>query len=69
MTTRTLDVTPAQTRPAWVVPALVILVATVVAWRASVPYVVGVYKDDGVYALLGKAIATGQGFHYIQVER
>jgi hypothetical protein len=28
---------------------------------------VGVFHDDGVYALLGKAIASGQGFHYIQL--
>jgi hypothetical protein len=49
------------------VPALVTLIATVVAWWASAPYVVGVFHDDGVYALLGKALASGQGFRYIQL--
>ncbi|MEO7856760.1 MAG: hypothetical protein ABIU76_07085, partial [Gemmatimonadaceae bacterium] len=46
---------------------LIVMVAVVpmlVAWWASVPYVVGVWHDDGVYALLGRAIATGEGFHY-----
>jgi hypothetical protein len=65
MTTGTPGDTPA--RPAWLVPVLVTLIATVVAWWASVPYVVGVFHDDGVYALLGKAIASGQGFRYIQL--
>jgi hypothetical protein len=63
----TIEDTLSPTRPAWLVPALVTLIATVVAWWASVPYVVGVFHDDGVYALLGKAIASGQGFRYIQL--
>ncbi|MFL5607595.1 MAG: hypothetical protein ACJ8AD_14190 [Gemmatimonadaceae bacterium] len=63
----TVDKALSPTRPAWLVPALVTLIATVVAWWASVPYVVGVFHDDGVYALLGKAIASGQGFRYIQL--
>jgi hypothetical protein len=67
MTSGTREGVPPRTRPAWLLPALVALVATVVAWWASVPYVVGVFHDDGVYALLGKAIASGQGFRYIQL--
>jgi hypothetical protein len=67
MTTGTIEDTSPRPRPAWLVPALVTLIATVVAWWASVPYVVGVFHDDGVYALLGKALASGQGFRYIQL--
>jgi hypothetical protein len=47
--------------------AAVVVVAALVAWWASVPYVVGVWHDDGVYALLGRAIASGQGFIYTQL--
>lgn len=57
MTAIVPDATPARSQPAWLVPALVTLTATVVAWWASVLYVVGVFHDDGIYALLGKAIA------------
>jgi hypothetical protein len=67
MTTGTIEDALPPSRPTWLVPTLVTLVALVVAWWASVPYVVGVFHDDGVYALLGKAIASGEGFHYIQL--
>ena len=67
MTALAPDAAPERSRPAWLVPLLVALIATVVAWWASVPYVVGVFHDDGVYALLGKALAEGQGFRYLQL--
>ncbi|MBC7671395.1 MAG: hypothetical protein H7247_03150, partial [Polaromonas sp.] len=35
-------------------------------WAAST-YLVGVFHDDGVYALLARAIASGDGFHYTQL--
>lgn len=59
---------PASTsraRSAVVLPALVALAAALGAWWAGSPYVVGVFHDDGVYALLAKAIATGRGFHHL----
>jgi hypothetical protein len=49
--------------------ALFILFAVVLgtaAWAAQ-PYPVGVYHDDGVYVVLGKAIATGQGYRYLNL--
>jgi hypothetical protein len=45
-------------------PVLVIVIAIAIARWATVPYVVGVYHDDGIYALLARSIATGQGFHF-----
>jgi hypothetical protein len=67
MTSTALEAAPTRVRSVWLVPALAVLVSLVVAWWASVPYLVGVFKDDGIYVLLGKAIASGQGFHYTQL--
>jgi hypothetical protein len=49
--------------------ALFILVAVVLGtavWAAQ-PYPVGVYHDDGVYVVLAKAIANGEGFRYLNL--
>ena len=54
-------------RTAGLMPALLALVVGTAAWYAATPYVVGVFHDDGVYALLAKAIAEGRGFHYLQL--
>jgi hypothetical protein len=67
MTAVALEAAPARTRAAWLVPGMVALVAAVVTWWASMPYLVGVFHDDGVYALLAQSIATGHGFHYLQL--
>ena len=46
-------------------PAVVFVVAACVAVSAlRGPYLVGVFHDDGVYALLAREIANGNGFHY-----
>jgi hypothetical protein len=47
-----------------VLPVLVTVVAVAVAHWATASYMVGVFHDDGVYALLARSIANGQGFHY-----
>jgi hypothetical protein len=67
MTAVALQATRIRVRGATVLAGAVLVVATLVAWWASMPYVVGVWHDDGVYALLGRAIASGQGFHYTQL--
>jgi hypothetical protein len=67
MTAVALEATRIRVRGATVLAGAVLIVATLVAWWASMPYVVGVWHDDGVYALLGRAIASGQGFHYTQL--
>ena len=50
-----------------VIPILLTAVAIRIAAWASAPYLVGVFHDDGVYALLARAIASGNGFHYMQL--
>ena len=55
---------PSRVRTGWVPPVLVILIAFATAQWAAVPYVVGVFHDDGVYALLARSLASGQGFHH-----
>ena len=47
--------------------ALVALAAAAVALWAMRPYAVGVYHDDGVYAILAKSLATGRGFRYLHL--
>ena len=66
MTTVALEATRIRVRTSTLLAGTIVVVAALVAWWASVPYVVGVWHDDGVYALLGRAIASGKGFHYTQ---
>ena len=54
-------------RTAALLPALLALAVGAAAWSAATPYLVGVFHDDGVYALLAKALAEGRGFHYLQL--
>lgn len=67
MTVVALEATPVRVRSATLLAGAVVVLASLVAWWASVPYVVGVWHDDGVYALLGRAIASGHGFHHTQL--
>jgi hypothetical protein len=48
-------------------PFLVAALAFAVATWASRPYAVGVFHDDGVYAILAKSLATGQGYRYLHL--
>jgi len=48
-------------------PILAAALAFAVALWASRPYAVGVFHDDGVYAVLAKSIATGQGYRYLHL--
>ncbi|MES2178687.1 MAG: hypothetical protein V4550_12580 [Gemmatimonadota bacterium] len=48
----------------FVAPAIVLVVATSIAFWSLGTYLVGVFHDDGVYALLAQSIASGNGFHY-----
>ena len=64
MTAGIIDATAVRPRTAWWLPALVILIVTAIVHRETAPYVVGVFHDDGIYALLARSVATGQGFHY-----
>ena len=64
MTAVALAATPSRTRIGWIMPALAATLAAVGVWWAVVPYLVGVFHDDGIYVLLARSIAEGQGFHY-----
>ena len=67
MTAVTIEASRVRVTASAVLAGAVIVVAALVAWWASVPYVVGVWHDDGVYTLLGRAIAAGEGFTYTQL--
>lgn len=45
---------------------LAALVLGVAVWAAN-PYPVGVFHDDGVYVILGKSLATGQGYRFLHL--
>lgn len=64
MTAVAIPATPVRAGSRWLLGGLVVLVAFVVARWAAAPYVVGVFHDDGIYALLARSIAGGQGFHH-----
>ena len=48
-------------------PVFVAALAAAVALWASQAYAVGVFHDDGVYVILGKSIATGQGYRFLHL--
>jgi hypothetical protein len=50
-----------------ILPWLAAVLVAAVAWWASRPYAVGVFHDDGVYVILAKSIATGQGFRFLHL--
>jgi len=58
---------PALARSARVVPWLAPLLVFAVALRAVNAYPVGATHDDAVYVVLAKALATGQGFRYLNL--
>ncbi|MDQ3950631.1 MAG: hypothetical protein M3282_09805 [Gemmatimonadota bacterium] len=53
--------------PAWLAPLGVGAVVLAVAAATMSPWPVGVYYDDGVYLILGKALATGEGYRYLNL--
>src|SRR5687768_15019347 len=51
-------------------PATAVIVATValvVAIVAIPNWPAGVFQDDGIYVILGKALATGEGYRYLNL--
>jgi hypothetical protein len=64
MTAVVIPATPSRNRTGWLLPALATAVVWLVVRWATVPYMVGVFHDDGVYLLLARSIASGGGFHY-----
>src|SRR3954462_9702336 len=54
-------------RASRLIPLVVAAIVFGVAMWASHPYLVGVFHDDGVYAILAKSLATGQGYRYLHL--
>ena len=48
-------------------PVLAGLITLAVATFAIAPWPVGVFYDDGIYLILGKALATGEGLRYLNL--
>ncbi len=51
----------------WLSAFLTLLIPAAIAVWATSPYVIGVFHDDGVYALLARSLASGHGFHYSHI--
>ena len=55
----------AGARGAWIAGLAVTVIAVVVSLQ--VPLLGGLWNDDGVYLVLGRALAAGQGYHAIHI--
>ena len=49
------------------VPVLLAAVAAVAVVLSIEPFPVGVFQDDGIYTVLAKSLATGQGYRYLHL--
>jgi hypothetical protein len=77
MTTRLADVETAdviagavaraRTLPAWLLPFIVGAIAFGAGALIIEGYVIGVAHDDGMYVILGKALASGRGYRWLHV--
>jgi hypothetical protein len=50
-----------------IAPAFVVAVVLVVGVWAIQPYPAGIFHDDGVYLILAKSLATGEGYRYLHI--
>ncbi len=53
--------------PAWLAPFGVGAVVLAVAAATMTTWPVGVFYDDGIYLVLGKSLATGEGYRYLNL--
>ena len=53
--------------PSWAAPVAVGLVTLLIAMSVVRPYVIGAFHDDAIYAILARALATGEGYRYIHL--
>lgn len=56
------DVSPASRRFDRLVPVIVTVLVLLVAMMTITPWPVGAFEDDGIYTVLARALATGEGF-------
>ena len=57
----------ARAVPAWLLPTVVGALVCAVAASMVDGFIVGIAHDDGMYVILAKAIATGQGYRWLHV--
>src|SRR5687768_2946116 len=62
-----LPASPQPERRGWLAPLAAAVFAAGLAVLLWSPSAVGVFFDDGIYVLLGKALASGDGLHYAGV--
>ena len=58
---------PATNRREWMIPLLLAVLSTLAVVVSIEPFPVGVFQDDGIYTVLGKSLATGQGYRYLNM--
>jgi hypothetical protein len=58
---------PAQPLAPFALPTAIAATVLAVGMLAARPYLVGSFFDDGVYVILAKALATGQGYRYLHL--
>jgi hypothetical protein len=51
----------------WLAPVLVAVSVLVVALTSITPWPVGAFEDDGIYTVLAKSLATGEGYRMINL--
>ena len=49
------------------VPLFLAVLSIAVVVMSIGPFPVGVYQDDGIYTVLAKSLATGQGYRYLHI--
>jgi hypothetical protein len=58
---------PRRVYPPWLAPLIVGATVLAVGVATISPWPVGVFYDDGIYLILGKALATGEGYRYLNL--
>lgn len=62
-----VEARPTRAIPAWIIPALVGAIVFGAAAMMVDAFTVGIAHDDGMYVILAKAIATGQGYRWLHI--
>ena len=55
-----------EQRERWM-PLILAVLASLFVVLSIEPFPVGVFQDDGIYYVLGKSLATGQGYRYLHL--
>ena len=58
---------PDDDRSERLIPFVLAALSIVAVVMSIEPFPVGVFQDDGIYTVLAKSLATGQGFRYLHL--